>query len=198
VTAASPVSTPARKCSGRADVRAEGFDRGNELERCPNAALGIVLLRDGRAPQRHHRVADELLDPAAVPLDHIPSRVEVAREELANLLGVAVLGERREADQVGEEHRDDPALGDRRVRRSRRGRGLEGGAERRAALRAEFRRGRGRGAAGAAGAGERASALATEFASGRVDRLARGAGDADGHQGIIAVAATRPMRTLTV
>ena len=54
--------------------------------------LGVVLLRDRRAPDRHDRVADELLDRAAVALDHRPRQVEVAGKELARLLGIAVLG----------------------------------------------------------------------------------------------------------
>jgi hypothetical protein len=43
--------------------------------------------------------------------DHLGGGVEVAREELADRLRVAVLGERREADEVGEQDRDEATLG---------------------------------------------------------------------------------------
>ena len=79
---------------GRADLGAERGDGGDELERRADGALGVVLLRDRRAPDRHHGVADELLDRAAVALDQLPARVEVAREQLARVLGVARLGQR--------------------------------------------------------------------------------------------------------
>ena len=44
-------------------------DGGDEVERRAHRTLGVVLVRDGRAPDGHHRVADELLDRAAVPFD---------------------------------------------------------------------------------------------------------------------------------
>ena len=78
-----------------ADLVAERRDGGDEVERGAHGALGVVLGRRRRAPDGHHRVADELLDRAAVELDQPPARVEVAREELARLLGVALLRERR-------------------------------------------------------------------------------------------------------
>ena len=90
-----------------------GRHGGDEVERRPHGALGVVLLRDRRPPHRHHRVADELLDGAAVALDERPRGIEVAGEELARLLGVAALGGGREADEVGEEDGDEPPLGGR-------------------------------------------------------------------------------------
>ena len=84
-----------------------------QRERSAHRALGVVLARHRRAPDRHHGVADELLDRAAVALDQRAAALEVLAEELADVLGVAVLGQRGEADQVGEQHRDQPPLGDR-------------------------------------------------------------------------------------
>ena len=66
----------------------------------------------GRAPHRHDRVADELLDRAAVAADDLADGLEVAGLELADLLGVAALGERGEPDEVGEQDADEAALGD--------------------------------------------------------------------------------------
>ena len=131
-----------------AELFAERADSGDEVERRAHRALRVVLGRDRRAPDRHHGVADELLDRAAVELDQPPARVEVAREKLAHLLRVARLGERREADEVGEEHRDEPPLGGRDSGRRRRRRGAS---ERRAAVAAEALAGRVRGAATRAG-----------------------------------------------
>ena len=50
----------------------------DQLERRAHGALGIVLVRDRRAPDGHHRVADELLDGAAVAVDDVAREVEVA------------------------------------------------------------------------------------------------------------------------
>ena len=44
------------------------------------------------------------------PVAKAAAAVEVARQQLAHLLGVAVLRQRREPDQVGEHHRDEAAL----------------------------------------------------------------------------------------
>ena len=100
-------------------------DRVEELEGGPDGPLGVVLAGHRRAPDGHHRVADELLDGAPVAADHVGGEVEPAGEELADLLGVASLGERREAHEVGEQDADEAALGDRlgsarrRARRAR-------------------------------------------------------------------------------
>ena len=89
---------------------AERAHCGDELERRAYGAFGVVLLRHGRAPDGHHRIADELLDDAAVAADDVGGDLEVARQEVAHLLGVAVLRQRREADEVGEEHGDESSL----------------------------------------------------------------------------------------
>ena len=103
-----------------ADLVAERGHGSDQVECRADGALRVVLGRGRRAPHRHHRVADELLDRAAVELDQAPARVEVAGEELARVLGVALLGGCREADEVGEEDGDEAALGRRfRDRRSR-------------------------------------------------------------------------------
>jgi hypothetical protein len=65
-------------------------------------------VRDRRTPDRHDRVADELLDRAAVAADDVGGELEVPRQRLADLLRVALLGEGGEADQVGEQDRDEP------------------------------------------------------------------------------------------
>ena len=49
-------------------------DRVDEVEGRPDGALGVVLVGDRRAPDGHDRVADELLDGAAVALDDLAAR----------------------------------------------------------------------------------------------------------------------------
>ncbi len=90
---------------------AKGGDGRRELQRRPDGSLRVVLGCDRRPPHRHDRVADELLDRAAVASDELAACVEVAGQELANLLRVAGLRERGEADEVGEQDRDEAALG---------------------------------------------------------------------------------------
>ena len=163
VTAASPVCTPARRRSSATPLStAEDRHGVDEVERGAHRALGVVLPRHGRAPERHHRVADELLDGAAVALDHRPGRVEVPRLQLPHVLEVAALRDRGVADEVGEQHGDETPL-------RGRGRGVERrapgriGRERRPALAAELHRRPVRCAARRARACERAAALAAEF-----------------------------------
>ena len=96
-------------------LRTVGSDGRDELEAGPDGPLRVVFLSDRGAPDRHHGVADELLDGAAVAPDDRPGELEVARQDLAHLLGVALLREGREADEVAEQHRDVAKLGGRRV-----------------------------------------------------------------------------------
>ena len=81
----------------RLDAGPERLDGVDQVEGGADGPLGVVLAGDRRAPDGHHRVADELLDGAAVALDDVARHVEVARQRLADLLRVALLGERREA-----------------------------------------------------------------------------------------------------
>ena len=76
-------------------------------------AEGVVLV-DGRHSEHcDDRVADELLDRAAVPLESRLHGVEVAPHHATQRLGVEPLAQRRRADDVGEHHGDDlPGLGD--------------------------------------------------------------------------------------
>ena len=93
-------------------------DRGSEVEGGPDGPFGVVLLRDRRTPDRHHGVADELLDRAAVPLDHRAGNDEIPAQELPRVLRVAPFGGGREADEVDEQHRHEPPLGAGRLVRS--------------------------------------------------------------------------------
>ena len=119
-----------------ADLLPERRDGRDQVERGADGALGVVLGGRWRSPDRHHGIPDELLDRSSVQRDDPPGGVEVAREELPHLLGVLVLGERREADEVGEQDGDEAPLRARRLALRRR-RFRSPALERRAALAAE-------------------------------------------------------------
>ena len=73
-------------------------------------ALRIVLVRDRRAKQTDDRVADELLNRPADPLE-LPSKTPVVRREACpHVLGVRAVGCGRRADEVGVEDGDDLPL----------------------------------------------------------------------------------------
>ena len=95
------------------ELLVEAGNSGDEVECGTHGPLRVVLGRRRSAPDGHHSIADELLDGAAVALDDHARDVEVAREELARVLGVPRFGGRREPHQVGEQHRDQSALGSR-------------------------------------------------------------------------------------
>ena len=96
---------------GGADPLAERRYGVDDLERCPDRELRILLARPRHSPDGQHRVADELLDLASVAVEDRPGGVEIGAEQLAHVLGVAGFREAREADQVDEQHRCHPQLG---------------------------------------------------------------------------------------
>ena len=110
-TTASPVLTPIRTCSDSpGSPLVQLLDRLQDAQPRTDRALGVVLVRDRRAEHRHHRVADELLHRAAVPLDLLSQAGVVGADPGAHVLGIRRLRRSGEADQIAEEHRDDLAL----------------------------------------------------------------------------------------
>ena len=81
-----------------------------DRERRAYRPLGIVLVRDRGAKDRHDRIADQLLDGAAVPLELGAKPGMVGLEQPAHVLRVHALGTGGEADEVAEEAGDDLAL----------------------------------------------------------------------------------------
>ena len=59
-----------------------------DRERGAHGSLGVVLVGDGSAEQRHHRVADELLHGAAVTLELGAQARVIGREQLLDVLRV--------------------------------------------------------------------------------------------------------------
>ena len=86
------------------------------LDGGPNRAQRVVLVHGRNAEHRHHRVADELLDRAAVPLERLAHRAVPARHQAAQRLGVEPLAELGRVGEVAEQHRHRlPRLGRRRA-----------------------------------------------------------------------------------
>ena len=92
------------------DPGAQAAHGVDEVQGGADRSFRVVLVRDRGAPQRHHRIADELLDGAAVAGDDLAHGVEVAGLEFAHLLGVAALGERREPHEIREEDAHEASL----------------------------------------------------------------------------------------
>ena len=98
----------------RAEVAFQLFVQGGDSE--PKICCGshapkrIVLVNHRNAEDGHHRVADELLDNAAVALHGFARHIEVARQHVPKTLRIQPLAERRRSADVAEEHRDRLAL----------------------------------------------------------------------------------------
>jgi hypothetical protein len=65
----------------------------DEIQRRAHCPLCVVLARDRRTPQRHHGIADELLDAAAVALDHVACDSKVTRQKIAHLFWIVLLAD---------------------------------------------------------------------------------------------------------
>ncbi len=95
-----------------ADPRVEPvLDDGRaHLGRSAHRPQRVVLVRDRDPEDRHDRVADELLDGPAVPLDDRAQVLEVAAHARTKRFGIGGLPECGRADEVAEEDGHDLAL----------------------------------------------------------------------------------------
>src|SRR5207249_1063653 len=84
-------------------LRVELLERCQLIERAPHRAVGVVLVRHGRAPHRHDRVPDELVERAAVFEHDLHHLGEILREERGDGVRTHRLRHRREATNVREE-----------------------------------------------------------------------------------------------
>ena len=81
-----------------------------QMERRVTGALGVILVRDRRAEQRHDPVAGELVDEALEALDPIREDLEEAVHDLRPRFRVELLRQLHRAFHVGEQHGDLLAL----------------------------------------------------------------------------------------
>jgi hypothetical protein len=70
----------------------------------------VVLMREGRAEERHDPVAHDLVDGALVAVHRIHHQLEHGVEERSRLFGIAVGQQCHRTLEVGEENRDLLAL----------------------------------------------------------------------------------------
>ncbi len=91
-------------------VEAVRGDRGAHLRGGSDGTKSIVLVRHGDPEDRHHRVADELLDRPTVTLDDRSQVLEVAAHARTERLRIRRFAERGRADEIAEENGDDLAL----------------------------------------------------------------------------------------
>ena len=104
----SPVFTPIRSASASPK---SSVSRCLHRERGVQRALGVILVRLGHPEGGHDRVARVLLHGAAGSLDLGGHRVVEPLEQEPRPLGILLLAERGRADEVGEEHGCQLALG---------------------------------------------------------------------------------------
>lgn len=94
-------------------ILVEPAEGGRHGQRRAQSALRVVLPGLVQTEHRHHRVADELLDDAAVGLDGMVPGGETGLDHLPGVLRVELARDRGEADEVREEHGHELAgLGD--------------------------------------------------------------------------------------
>ena len=87
-----------------------------DVERGACGAPGIVVMGTRRAEQRHHRIADMLVDRAAIADDDAVDELGVACHKLVQLFRVERLGQSGETREIGEKNGDLPPVA-RRCRR---------------------------------------------------------------------------------
>ena len=80
--------------------------RAAQLDGRADGARGVVLVHDRDAEDAEDGVANELLDRAAVPLEHGARGVVVARPDAPEGLRVELFPERRRVGDVAEDERD--------------------------------------------------------------------------------------------
>ena len=84
-------------------VGVDHLERLVELGRRPDGAQGIVFVDARHAEDRHHGVADELLDRPAMPLEDLPGGGEGAPQDAPHRLRIETLAHGRGARHVAEQ-----------------------------------------------------------------------------------------------
>ena len=98
------------RLAGDRVLAVEFGERALDRKRRPRRALGIVLLRDRIAEQRHQPVAELLGDMAAHLRHRRRSGIEISADQVAPLLGIELRGNAGRADEIAEHHREIAAF----------------------------------------------------------------------------------------
>ena len=109
-----------RRAAGLGDLACGGGD----VEGGADRALAVVAMGDRRAEERHHRIADMLVDGAAIARDDRFRPGIEGLDQAAQILGIEPRGQRGEAAEIGEQDGDLAAFA--RGLRRRAGAGLLG------------------------------------------------------------------------
>ena len=102
--------TEPRDAPAAFDFSAVGVHLLHDPQRRAQRALGVVLVRDRCAEEGEDAVAGEILDVAAEPIDVGDDAGDRFADDELDLFRVEPLGERRRADEVGEQDRHDLPL----------------------------------------------------------------------------------------
>ena len=105
LTRRGAVRTPSRIPRFRSKVVVQELQTLPDLGSCAQRPERVVLPCGRDAENRDDRVADELLDPSSVALDHFADVVEVPSKDVLEDLRVERLAEARGVGDVGEKHR---------------------------------------------------------------------------------------------
>ena len=95
---------------GLLDVLGHGLQALLDLQRRTEGALGVVLVGDWRAEERHHAVAEKLVDRTFVAVNGVQDHLEDAVHDPVHVFGIELLGHRREARHIREHDCDDLPL----------------------------------------------------------------------------------------
>ncbi len=91
-----------RRAAGLGDLACRGGDVESGAER----ALAVVAMGDRRAEESHDRIADMLVDAAAIERDDRFRPGIEGLDQAAQILGIEPCGKRGEAREIGEENGD--------------------------------------------------------------------------------------------
>ena len=89
----------------RLELVVQARELAAELDRGPDCAQRVVLVHDRDPEDAEDGVADELLDRAAVALEHRPRRLVIARPDTPERLRIKLLTKRRRVLDVAEDER---------------------------------------------------------------------------------------------
>ena len=101
-----PHSRPEPHAPAGLELAVQAPERVAHLAGRPDCAQGVVLVQHRHAEHAQHRVADELLDRPAVPLQDRAHLVEVAQHHVPHRLRIDALAQVRRARDIAEEDGD--------------------------------------------------------------------------------------------